>query len=106
MCFFATLFFIREFPAKVFPVFESEIVQPARIRVDIFGEVERPGLYEVEVGTSIGALLKKVGVKKTGDCKALYLKKKLLHSCSLVVPEKKYQKSEQKKRTSSRITRN
>ena len=76
-------------------VVQSEI---SRIRVEVFGEVERPGMYEVEVGTSIRELVKKAGLLRSSDVKAIYGKKTLLRSCVVVVDSKERQKKEGKKR--------
>ncbi len=102
LCFIATLFLAEEFPCKsLFQVGQPAEIQ--KIQVEILGAVERPGMYEVEVGSSLLELVSRAGLKKTADKGALYLKKRVLNSCSVTVPEKKCRKSRKKKQSSSSI---
>ena len=102
VCFIATLFLAEVFPIKtLFWEGKSEGLQ--KIQVEILGAVERPGVYEVEVGASLLEIVKRAGLKKTADKGTLYLKKRVLNSCSVTVPEKKCRKSRKKKQSLSSI---
>ena len=102
LCFIVVLFFVEVFaPDPVVSLCEPGII--SKIQVIVAGAVDRPGMYEVSVGTSVQSVLFQAGLKKTADKNALYLKKKLLHSCSLNVPEKKSKKNKKKKTSSSSI---
>ena len=66
LCFIATLFLAEEFPCKsLFQVGQPAEIQ--KIQVEILGAVERPGMYEVEVGSSLLELVSRAGLKKTAD---------------------------------------
>jgi hypothetical protein len=67
------------------------------IFVAVSGFVEYPGVYEVPVGTTLGAVMKEARLKKEASQKGLYLKKILLNSCSVHVSEKKVLKRGRKK---------
>ena len=101
--FFFTLFFVKTFSGSSFFELSCE-VQSKKIQVVVLGAVERPGLYEVEVGSSIKSILEGAGLRKTADRKSLYLKKKVLNSCSLIVPEKKDKKKKNKIKVSSSMS--
>ncbi len=100
--FITTLFLVEVFPSKSL-IFVSESVSARKIQVKVLGAVERPGVYEVEAGASLLDLIKLAGLKKTADKRGIYLKKRVLSSCSLTVPEKKCRKSKKKKQSSSSI---
>ena len=96
-CFAASLFFVANFSSNPPDLFCKS--RPlSKIQVEVLGEVERPGVYEVEVGSSIRLILAQAGIKKTADRQRVNLKKKLLTSCKLSVPEKKFKKEQEKKR--------
>lgn len=75
----------------------SQVSQPKTIQVLVTGAVERPGSYEVPPGTSVAVLLQEIGFKPSADKRGVYLKKTLLSSCSVNVPEKKRKKKQEKK---------
>jgi len=74
-----------------------------KIEVRVFGAVERPGVYEVEVGTALKEVVKLAGWKKKADRRAVYGQKRLLSACEIEVPEKKDKKDRKKKRDSGKI---
>lgn len=69
-----------------------------KILVVVSGAVQRPGVYEVEVGTSVKMVLKQAGLSLEADKKSLYLKKRLLSSCQLEVSSKNVKKEKRKKK--------
>ncbi len=68
-----------------------------KIQVTVDGAVEYPGVYRVSPGVSIGSVLELAGFTSRSDRAALYLKKTLLSSCELHVPEKISKKEKKKK---------
>lgn len=101
VCFIAVIFLAQSFSFGVPRLEVGAPLQPLKIEVWVYGEVQSPGLYEVELGSTLQSILNKAQLKNTADKKALYLQKKVLQSCSLVVPEKKCRKDKKKKRDSS-----
>lgn len=97
VCFITTLFLAEEFPCKSLVQLE-EPAEIQKIQVEILGAVEKPGMYKVEVGSSLLELVRLAGLKKTADKEALYLKKRVLNSCSVTVPEKNVEKAGKKRR--------
>lgn len=67
------------------------------ITVQVTGAVESPGVYEVDLGTSLEIVLQRAKCKASADKRSIYMKKTLLGSCSVHVPEKKERKSKKKK---------
>lgn len=103
LSFVTALFFMKTFPSN--PSFELEgEVSERKIQVVVSGAVEKPGLYEVSIGVSVKEIIEKAGLRKTANRKALYLKKRILNSCSLFVPEKKDKKKKKKKKVSSSMS--
>ncbi len=102
-CFAASLFFVANFSSNPTDLF-CKTSPLSKIQVEVLGAVERPGVYEVEVGSSIRSILAQAGIKKTADRQRVNLKKKLLTSCRLNVPEKNLKKSKKKKESSSSIS--
>lgn len=102
-CFVAAVFLTRAFPSR--PLISMDPPPPETIQVEVQGAVEKPGVYEVKVGSSVHSVMAQAVLTKAADRKALYLKKKLLSSCSLTVPEKKDRKSKKKNQHSRTIAR-
>jgi len=97
LCFMVVLFFMEVFPARP-PNSLCESVSPLKVQVRVLGAVENPGIYEVEVGTSLKSILDQAGLKKAADRRGIYLKKKILCSCSLTILEKNEEKTRKKRR--------
>ena len=57
-----------------------------QIQVEVRGAVLRPGMYRVDRGTSVQAVLKQAGLFAASDISALYKNKGLFQSCLIVVP--------------------
>ncbi len=76
----------------------EEIEVFEKVSVFVSGAVVRPGTYEVEVGTSLGDILKVAQFKTSADKKALYLGKIMLNSSSVYVPEKSIEKNKSSKK--------
>ncbi len=88
---------MEAFPARP-PNSLCKPVSHQMLQVGVFGAVERPGMYEVEVGSSIKSVMDQAELKKTADNRAIYQRKKILSSCSLTVPEKNVKKTRKKRR--------
>ena len=97
------IFLMESFPAKP-SLFSCERAQRKKIQVMVSGAVERPGLYEVDVGASVKSVLEQAGLQRVADRRALYLKKQLLNSCHLTVPKKKCKKEKKRKQVSSSMS--
>ena len=100
-CFIGVIFLSQVFSCKLMPLGSCRPVNPPKIEVQVSGAVQRPGVYEVELGSTLQSILGLARLKKSADRSALYLKKKVLGSCSIIVPEKKCRKSKKKKPDSS-----
>lgn len=97
LCFMVTLLFVEVFPSKQ-PNFLCKPVCFLKVQVVVSGAVESPGTYEVDLGSSVSSVLNRARLKKTADKRSLYLRKKILSSCSLTVPEKNVKKTREKRR--------
>ena len=67
-----------------------------KILVDVSGEVDFPGVYEVTAGTSIKSILEQAGLKSSADKRTFQARKILLASCKIHILEKKNKKSKKK----------
>ncbi len=93
----ATILLVKVFPSRLSSSLSKPVCVP-KIQVTVLGAVEKPGVYEVDVGSSIQSVLNQAGLKKTADWRSLYVRKKVLNSCSLTVPEKNIKKTRKKRR--------
>lgn len=85
--FFCLFYFASSSGAKTEEM--SDCIPSETVQVTIGGAVERPGIYEVKPGSTLASICKRAGLKKTADRKKLYLKKTILSSVAIEVPEKR-----------------
>lgn len=76
-------------------------VDQKKIQVEVSGEVDSPGVYEVIAGATVKSVLERVGLKSSADKRSCNVKKILLTSCKIHVLEKNSKKS--KKREEKKI---
>lgn len=101
VCFVGMIFFAQSFSCKIPSLSLCVPLQPPKVDVLVSGAVKRPGVYKVDSGVPLQSILDLAGLEKNADKSSLYPQKKVMKSCSLVVPEKKCRKSRKKKRGSS-----
>ena len=71
-------------------------VEHKKIQVEVSGEVEHPGIYEVFEGDTVKSVLEMAGLTSFSDRKAYQSRKVLLASCKIHVPEKNSKKSKKR----------
>ena len=58
------------------------------ITVEIKGEVDRPGVYEMKLGSTYEDLFETAGISEDGDLDGFFLDETLYHEMLVVVPKK------------------
>ena len=59
-----------------------------KIQVEVSGDVDSPGIYEVVIGTNVKSVLEKAGLRSSSDRRRIQAKKILLTSCKIHIFEK------------------
>jgi hypothetical protein len=99
LCFIVLVLLVETFPSRLTDRdCACEGASTLKLRVTVLGAVERPGVYEVDVGSSLKSVVDQAGLKKEAERKGLYLKKRVLSSCTLNIPEKDKEKTRKKRR--------
>ncbi len=103
LSFLCVIFFSRIFTSNVVLSVEERVCS-RKVCVCVEGAVDRPGRYEVNLGSSLQEVLSLAGIKKIADRKAFYLKARVFEDCLVRVPEKNVKKNKKKKNRSSSIS--
>ena len=86
----------KEEPMIVENITEEQKEKEEAIVIDIKGEVNNPGSYEIEYGKRIKDAIELAGgLKDTADIESINLSEKLQDEMLIVIPNKKKQKEEQ-----------
>ena len=100
-CLIGVVFLSQSFSSRRSFLKPCESLHFPKVEVLVSGAVQKPGVYKVEMGSTLQSVLEKAEPVKNADKSGLYLQKKVIGSCSLIVPEKKCRKRKKKNPGSS-----